>query len=590
MKQVIDGKNLDQLRRDDYTNVTHLEIENHENNHFKFIDYLKENASLKNIKNIEIKNALNLTDVSIPSGVELSISNPLREDTKKIEIHSTSEDGTSQTYTARGVPYFSALDGNVNSISWNGKVPFKNTNNTRWCRHFAIAYLIFMQKHANNEEARKAVEILQKRLGDKENIDESIPPEFEDYFNTLVKSSKENCIVGHSQWGDFFANLFSKMKNGERKHILVHIGDHAMAMECSVKINDTTGEKKYGMRLYDPNKTVTHLHIVANDITIKDDSENLSKIRNWRMSDFFSAKVANDYYGYSKESNNYIDQASHFVIVPDNFYQTYFKPPQIFKKRKTSFFLSTAEKENPVCFFYLLRAGLPLDNFINQLKLADPEKIVKILAAENCRGTTGLYMSLQNGDANAIKRFGGILKKIKLGPKPLAELLAAKNADGMPGLFMAMHDGHVGAIKNFGKILKQQKQKKNLTDDQIIELLQAKNKDGVSALSIALSIGQPEAIRCFREILKELKLTPKQIAGVVTSDNPNETHGLNNALIWGSAKAIGEFNKILNKAKLESQPLAELLVPKDNLLFVNPASGDRYHKKIPRRLKISATS
>nr|WP_240669198.1 ShET2/EspL2 family type III secretion system effector toxin [Dyella sp. M7H15-1] len=204
----------------------------------------------------------------------------------------------------------------------------------------------------------------------------------------------------------------------------------------------------------------------------------------------------------------------------------------------------------------------PVKLIVTPVKLiVTPTKpIVTLLEAKIANGTSGLYIALQNGHAEAIRAYGELLKQV--GNVSLVKLLEAKSADGTSGLFMALHAGHAEAIRAYGELLKQLP--KGARDRSLFKLLDAIGADGTTGLYAALQNGHAEAIRAYGELLEQL---PKEARAklLVKRLNANGVSGLQVALQNGHAEAIRAYGELLKQLPEEAQAqvLVTLLEAKD---------------------------
>jgi hypothetical protein len=71
------------------------------------------------------------------------------------------------------------------------------------------------------------------------------------------------------------------------------------------------------------------------------------------------------------------------------------------------------------------------------------QELLGVLSAKDPEGTPGLHMAMQEGHADTLRVFSGILQSAELPIDDKARLLATRDAAGTPGLSVAMEvDGH----------------------------------------------------------------------------------------------------------------------------------------------------
>jgi tetratricopeptide (TPR) repeat protein len=172
-----------------------------------------------------------------------------------------------------------------------------------------------------------------------------------------------------------------------------------------------------------------------------------------------------------------------------------------------------------------------------------------------------------------ILNIGVELKEKGLVPSP--ELLAAKEIGGRSGLFMALQNGNADAIRAWGRLLQL------LPGNQrgaLVKDLLAENWSLCRGLTMntALEAGHADAIRAFKEILKWLpdnervSAINKLLGGVPISFMSDKVKGLAGALENGCADAIRAWSDLL-----------DLLPDKGRALIKKYMESDLYRGDIP---------
>nr|WP_240669199.1 ShET2/EspL2 family type III secretion system effector toxin [Dyella sp. M7H15-1] len=424
-------------------------------------------------------------------------------------------------------------------------------------------------------------------------------------YDNMRRNAQEAHLIKTDHLGGFLAAQFKKIEEESQNGIgvrglLVESSNHSMAIRLRVKPHPQDANKKiYVVKFYDPNMTNT---------TVRCEVDDLSKLNGQTLRQYIDGDGQHDSY-YSSYFRNDEDCALVHVCSPQAAQQP---PLQTSQGRALT---SRCEGLSPAVMWHLLSgnfsvdlaglsedfAKLDVETQVRLLAAKDakgtsvlfialqdghtetirayrellkqlPEEarakfLVTLLAAKGANGTLGLYVALQNGHAEAICAYGELLKQLPEEARAqfLATLLAAKGANGRLGLFMALQEGHAEAIRAYGELLKQlpeQAQAKFL-----VTLLAAKDADGTPGLFMALQNGHAEAIRAYGELLKQLpeEARAKLLVTLLEAKGANGTPGLFVALQEGHAEAIRAYGELLKQLPEEARakPLVTLLEAKD---------------------------
>ncbi|WP_092411541.1 MULTISPECIES: ShET2/EspL2 family type III secretion system effector toxin [Candidatus Ichthyocystis] len=168
--------------------------------------------------------------------------------------------------------------------------------------------------------------------------------------------------------------------------------------------------------------------------------------------------------------------------------------------------------------------------------------IFELLMSKDNTGSTGLFIALQEGHAEAVLAFGSLIDRLLLmkGYVPDAQLadmvfdlLMCKSSDGVPGLFVAMKNGHATSITAFCGLLERIMLFKNdiyseYFDHMLTDIVMSKQLDGTSGLFVALKNNYPDVVRSYAPLLNLIPET-KVVDVLIAFDN----HGTPAALLAG---------------------------------------------------------
>ncbi len=257
-------------------------------------------------------------------------------------------------------------------------------------------------------------------------------------------------MVGHSQWSNAFAHIFSHMHLNSEKNLYITTGSHALSLYLRRKTN-LFGQQRYVIELSDPNRTIVYKRYVASSV---------GEIKSLKMDKFLPKHLHDFYYGKFT--------CSTFTSAPDGLHTcgSISEVKALFDEeegrgRTVKEFLSEKEKRNHGRRFFWLRNNLPIASDMLKEQLAalaafpSNKKKMEFLAAKELRGYPARYYGL----------IGGVLKKIRednifvvtarhqgeINNEEFIELLQG-NAPRRENPFKSgLQNGHIETCKEHGK-------------------------------------------------------------------------------------------------------------------------------------------
>ncbi|WP_139057553.1 hypothetical protein [Candidatus Ichthyocystis hellenicum] len=181
-----------------------------------------------------------------------------------------------------------------------------------------------------------------------------------------------------------------------------------------------------------------------------------------------------------------------------------------------------------------------------------------MLKARTSKNIDGLFIALQEGNADSVTAFGSLLDKFinmkgYIEDVPLVDmvfdLLMCKSGDNnVPGLFMAMQEGHYGAVGSFSKLLEKVVTFRDIAfvfgeyfDNMFLDTVISRRSDGISGLFVALRNNLPEVVTSYGLLLN---LIPKDelVVGVLVASYGD----IPPAVLFAGKEAFDGYFKIIS--------------------------------------------
>ena len=431
------------------------------------------------------------------------------------------------------IPYHSPKRGEPDNL--NGKAIFPDTDEEILCRHLVT----YRQKVQERDPQIKFDNNLYESA---QAIARNVPSATEAEFEHLLAHAAEAHLFHNRDFGKMLSEQFTAMADdGEKTRLITLLSPtHAMSVGLKLKITQKDGElRRYAAEFFDPNQTTSHVRVA---------SGSLCTFETLALKNCISEKFYKSYYPGT-------NGLSMMLVRPAPKEEPAMASPVQGAAGNRTLTSSIEDKDiDATALWYMLTIGFAGDlrRLRNEIARRPEEERLQLLAAKNGAGTSGLFMALKNGRADAIKAFGEWLEEL-VPPEMRAELLAAKTADGIPGLYRALQEGRAEAIKAFGELLEL------VPLEMRAELLAAKTADGLPGLFMALQEGHADAIKAFGELLE--LVPPEMRAELLAAKNDDGIPGLYKALQEGRADAIKAFGELLEMVPPEMR--AELVAAKN---------------------------
>ncbi len=404
------------------------------------------------------------------------------------------------------IPHYSPKRGVP--INLNNRTNFPDSNDWIVCRHLVEHRQSVKERHPNFKFDYNQFENL-------EAIRANVSSKIEEEHCHLIAHAREVHLIHNDNFGQQLVKQFVTMeaKGKSKQLILLHSINHVMSVELIIKKKNEI--PYYVMTFFDPNSTTNHLRAA---------SDSLCTFETMTLKDFIHDSDLYHFY--------YEDCYSIMFVRPES------QRNMVGASESRSLITCTKDNEiNASIYFYMM-----VGNFAGDMRRLNKEmrnwpsdKIINVLAGRPGE-SSGLYVALQNGNADAIEAFGEVLEYVH--DNELAKLIAAKHANNdAPGFFMALQEGHAEAIKAFCKVLEL------VPPNERAELVAAKSVDGYPGFFMALQEGHTEAIKAFGKVL-ELVPTGKR-AELVAARDPRGFPGFCMALQNRHAEAIKAFGEVL---------------------------------------------
>ncbi len=433
-------------------------------------------------------------------------------------------------------------------VEFNGAVRFEGRDERIECRHLALAWL--KQIIAGGKPDYGI-------LGDKGNIARGVPFAIQGEFKKLLANAREVHIVANDAWGGFSMQQFTKMESTgvSAKRMLVLSGNHAMAAEY--KIKELNGQKKYVLKVYDPNRTNTHMRAWSTSPL----SDSAGTMATHSLLDLLPLQQCHDRY-FGKSGRLRSETVAVAFALPGDYQEA--MAPLTAQERAARCPATMPDHTDASVLHHLIAFGFAGSDIAERLA----EKIVQypwmeasLLAAMQSEGTPGLFKALQDDHAETVKVFTDlVMASTTLLREQVADLFAARLANGTPGLFMALQDGFVDTVKAFADAVLASR----LEPDQKATLLAAENA-GTPGLHMALQYGHAETVKVFAAaVLASPTLGPGQQAALLAAEDDAGTPGLYMALQGGHAETVKVFTDLVITSALAPDRMVDLFAARSN--------------------------
>ena len=398
------------------------------------------------------------------------------------------------------------------------------------CRHFATQFIKdTLQDKSGSGKVNLTLYSTEKSIA------QHIPIEIETTYNTLRKNAKRYELINNDKFGQHLCTYFLDMQRPEKqetiKALLICSPTHVMAARLLIK--GTKGNLIYVVTFYDSTKT---------NVVVRSEAKELSTFKNYSLKQFINGSSSKEPAWYEA----FYDGIEPISLLMEcnlaSLTENVIKKKKVLQNFAPSILTSTH-------LFFLLSENFAQDlaglqSQLQKIGKNSPEKLLHLLFAKNPDGTSGLYMALQDGHADAINAYGKLLQllhKPELGR--LLDLVAAKTANGTPGLHMALQQGHADAVRAYANLLQVLVQAE---PGRLVGLLAAKNAAGTPALYMALQKGHADTVQAYGELLQLFpQIAPNKLIDLLFAKMADGTPGLYVALQNGHTDTVKAFGKLL---------------------------------------------
>ena len=388
------------------------------------------------------------------------------------------------------------------------------------------------------------------QFSSREKITANVKPDTEKKFAALKAQASETHLIENSQFGIFLAGQFEAMEKDGKQSKLMLVKSTGHVMNLGLRIKKKNGKKSYVVKLFDPGDTTTGTRSKTHSVKT------------------FETQTLDSYITNPDDMENYYSEPvgmSMIFVRPEGNAQESISPGSSVDRTLTNMGIKNIDG---TVIWLLMSEGFAgnLRKLHDHFTTLTENQRIELLATTRNGGYSALFMSMQNGHAEAVKIYSELLKQPESTPEDqLIELLAATSPKGAPALFMGMQEGHAEAVKAYGELLKQFE---SIPMDQLIELIAAEDDEDAPALFIGMAQGRAEAVKAYGELLKQFESIPmNQLIELIAAKNSNGTSALFMGMQEGHAETVKAYGELLKQ--FESIPEDQLI----ELLSATTADG-----------------
>ncbi len=385
---------------------------------------------------------------------------------------------------AKEIPYFSPKRGEPRDF--NCKVPFADSDTVIVCSDF-------VEHRQSAQERDERLKFNDSQFSSAEAIQAHVPSDTQDRFRHLTSHATEAHLLYNRDFGNLLVKQFAAMETAgiTVRLILLVSTDHAMSV--GLRIKDKDRRPRYVATFFEPGATTSHVRVASDSLRT---FETLSA-KNFVAGDHqYKHYFSDPYHRATALDSAQADHRVCLMFVRPQTREDHGTPERQQDASKNRTLASClADKEiKPTAFWHILAEGFAGDirRLKNEFACRPKKDLLELLTARDDKGIPGLYMTLQDGHADAIEAFGELLDLLP--PEARAEVVAARN-NGIPGFHTTLQKGLVDAIKAFGELVKR------VPIERRSELVAAKDADMLPGLYWLLENGDVDAIKAFGNLL-----------------------------------------------------------------------------------------
>ncbi|WP_407907324.1 ShET2/EspL2 family type III secretion system effector toxin [Escherichia coli] len=437
------------------------------------------------------------------------------------------------------------------------------------CRHIAAQYINDIYQNVDYKPRQDDYSSAEKFLT-------HFNPKCKNQTMALISSRPEGrCVAACGDFGLVMKAYFDKMEsNGISVMAAILLVDiHALTARLRIK-NTTEGCTHYVVSVYDPNVTNDKIRIM---------SESKEDIKHYSLMDFINVD-----YNLLKWSNAHVINQS-VAIIPA-------LPKEQLLMLKGSVDEITPPL-SPATMNLLMAIGQnhQLTQLMIQLQKMPELQITEMLTAYNSTNHPGLYLAIDNGNADIVETIFNSLSepgyKGLLSKRNLMHILEAKDKNGFSGLFLAISLKDKNVVTSILNALPKLAATHHLSNRQVYKFLKAKNRSYRSystsshVLSHVMANGDADMLKIFLDalplLISKCHFTKEQVLDLLKAKDYYYCPGLNKAMSNGHSdivKVILEaLPRLAQEINISASDIVDLLIAKgisfDTGLFTSMYRG-----------------
>ena len=356
----------------------------------------------------------------------------------------------------------------------------------------------YLAAHQQEQQAQDPrIKFDYRQFSSPEKIADNVKPGIRKTYQVLKAQASETHLISNRRFGQFLARQFEAIeKDGKQSRLmLVESTNHVMNLGLLIKED----EKSYVVKFFDSDETTT--------TGTRSKANSVQTFETQTLASYITDEM-----GMKSKYPEPRGMSMIFVRPEENAQaSTSISTGSRVGKTLTSI---DVEEIDATVVWHLMNEGF--DGNLRQLRahfitLSEAERIALVMARDS-DGNSALYMSMQNGNAEAINAYGELMALTSIPEDLRIALLAGKNDKGVPALVICMCLGYAEAVKAYGELLK------TLPPDKQADFLLAKissgPSQGLSGLQGALGGDQFKAANAQLRLLYQLvpALSPEKRA------------------------------------------------------------------------------
>lgn len=373
----------------------------------------------------------------------------------------------------------------------NDTIEFPGVAPTYSCRHFTTQLLTNLRENPGSK--------LNPHLyfSDVESVKINVNRDVEKIEGILKKNACGKYIIPNIRFGSLLCELTSSLRPRQQRQYYLESCGHSMAFQLEFKPAENEKQRRYVVRLYDPNMTNLKIRCQVNDPRDFDRDE-------YALHNFLTASNYETYFGNIEQE----------CIIYDCSESSFARSEFI------AIETASGEAASAPLLFHLLADGndpAAIRRIADTLKARPAssyvEQLPEWLSARGKHGTSGLYLTLLFNHAEVLRAYGELLDLL---PKEqrnavLVNILSGGPEESPPGLYWALRHGNTGVIGVYGELLRRLDEEQHAL--QIAALLAIWDAEKCrSYLPLGLRLSNDETREYYRNIVDRFIVTEAQKA------------------------------------------------------------------------------